>query len=88
VLAKAEVKKAGYDEAIMLDAEGYKWKPAARIFFVRGGKIKTTPLTWILPGITRDSIMIISASGAMKSSKSVLRAMNSTSPGSLYRHRG
>ena len=60
VLAKAEVKKAGYDEAIMLDAEGYISEASGEnIFIVRGGKIKTTPLTSILPGITRDSIMTI-----------------------------
>jgi len=60
VLAKAEVKKVGYDEAIMLDAEGYVSEASGEnIFIVRGGKIKTTPLTSILPGITRDSIMTI-----------------------------
>lgn len=60
VLAKAEVKKVGYDEAIMLDAEGYVSEASGEnIFIVRGGRIKTTPLTSILPGITRDSIMTI-----------------------------
>ena len=60
VLAKAEVKHAGYDEAIMLDAEGYVSEASGEnIFIVRGGRIKTTPLTSILPGITRDSIMTI-----------------------------
>jgi branched-chain amino acid aminotransferase len=58
VLAKAEVKKTGYDEAIMLDAEGYVSEASGEnIFIVRGGRIKTTPLTSILPGITRDSII-------------------------------
>ena len=60
VLAKAEVKKAGYDEAIMLDTEGYVAEASGEnIFIVRGGKIKTTPLTSILPGITRESIMTL-----------------------------
>ena len=60
VLAKHEVKKAGYDEAIMLDAEGYVSEASGEnIFMVRDGKIKTTPLTSILPGITRDSIIIL-----------------------------
>jgi branched-chain amino acid aminotransferase len=60
VLAKSEVKHAGYDEAIMLDAEGYVSEASGEnIFIVRGGRIKTTPLTSILPGITRDSIMTI-----------------------------
>jgi branched-chain amino acid aminotransferase len=60
VMAKAEVKKAGYDEAIMLDAEGYVSEASGEnIFMVRNGRIKTTPLTSILPGITRDSILTI-----------------------------
>jgi branched-chain amino acid aminotransferase len=60
VLAKHEVKKAGYDEAIMLDAEGYVSEASGEnIFMVRDGKIKTTPLTSILPGITRDSIITL-----------------------------
>jgi branched-chain amino acid aminotransferase len=60
VLAKAEVKRAGYDEAIMLDAEGYVSEASGEnIFIVRDRKIKTTPLTSILPGITRDSVLTI-----------------------------
>ena len=60
VLAKSEVKKAGYDEAIMLDAEGYVSEASGEnIFIVRSRKVKTTPLTSILPGITRDSILTI-----------------------------
>ena len=60
VLAKHEVKKAGYDEAIMLDAEGYVSEASGEnVFLVRDRKIKTTPLTSILPGITRDSIITL-----------------------------
>ena len=60
VLAKTEVKKAGYDEAIMLDAEGYVAEASGEnIFIVRDGRVKTTPLTSILPGITRDSVLTV-----------------------------
>ncbi|HET8563870.1 MAG TPA: branched-chain amino acid transaminase [Candidatus Binatia bacterium] len=60
VLAKHEVKKAGYDEAIMLDTEGYVSEASGEnIFIVRDGTVKTTPLTSILPGITRDSVVTI-----------------------------
>jgi branched-chain amino acid aminotransferase len=60
VLAKNEVKKAGYDEAIMLDTEGYVAEASGEnIFMVRQGRIKTTPFTSVLPGITRDSILTI-----------------------------
>lgn len=60
VLAKTEVKNAGYDEAIMLDTEGYVAEASGEnIFMVRGRGIKTTPLTSILPGITRESIVTL-----------------------------
>ncbi len=60
VLAKHEVKKAGYDEAIMLDTEGYVAEASGEnIFMVRQGRVKTTPLTSILPGITRDSVLAV-----------------------------
>lgn len=60
VLAKWEVKKAGYDEAVLLDTEGYVAEGSGEnIFIVRGGTLITTPLTSILPGITRDSVLAI-----------------------------
>ena len=61
ILAKKEVINAGYDEAIMLDTEGYVSEASGEnIFIVRDGEIKTTPLTSILPGITRDTIIHLS----------------------------
>jgi branched-chain amino acid aminotransferase len=62
VLAKSEVVKAGYDEALMLDTEGYVSEGSGEnLFIVRKGEIKTTPLTSILEGITRNSVMGIAA---------------------------
>ena len=60
ILAKREVTRDGYDEAIMLDTEGYVSEASGEnIFLIKKGKIKTPPLTSILPGITRDSVLII-----------------------------
>jgi len=60
ILAKREILAAGYDEAILLDTSGYVSEASGEnIFIVKDGRIKTTPLTSILPGITRDSIMAI-----------------------------
>ena len=60
ILAKREIIAAGYDEAIMLDTSGYVSEASGEnIFIVKNGVIKTTPLTSILPGITRDSVMTI-----------------------------
>jgi branched-chain amino acid aminotransferase len=58
VLAKTEVKKAGYDEAVMLDPEGYVAEASGEnVFIVSHRRVKTTPFTSILPGITRDSVL-------------------------------
>jgi len=59
-VAKKEAIMCGYDEAIMLDTEGYVSEASGEnIFIVRDGRIKTTPLTSILEGITRDSVIRI-----------------------------
>ena len=58
IFAKCEAKADGYDEAILLDPEGYVSEGTGEnIFLVRRGKIKTTPLTSILEGITRNSVI-------------------------------
>jgi len=50
--------KMGYDEALMLDTEGYVSEASGEnIFMLKKGALKTTPLTSILPGITRDSVI-------------------------------
>jgi branched-chain amino acid aminotransferase len=60
VLAKWEVVKAGYDEAVLLDTEGYVAEGSGEnIFIVRNGILQTTPLTSVLPGITRDAVITI-----------------------------
>ncbi len=60
VLAKMEVKADGYDEGLMLDTNGYVSEATGEnLFIVRNGIIKTTPLTSILEGITRASIITL-----------------------------
>ncbi|MCX7914101.1 MAG: branched-chain amino acid transaminase [Thermodesulfovibrionales bacterium] len=59
-LAKREALSCGYDEALLLDTEGYVSEGSGEnVFIVRKGILKTTPLTSILDGITRDSIITI-----------------------------
>ncbi|WP_029898522.1 branched-chain amino acid transaminase [Desulfohalovibrio reitneri] len=58
VLAKTEAVADGYDEAVLLDTEGYVAEGSGEnIFIVRNGIIKTTPLTSILAGLTRNSVI-------------------------------
>jgi branched-chain amino acid aminotransferase len=59
-LAKKEALNMGLDEALLLDPEGFVAEGAGEnIFIVRNGSIKTTSLTSILEGITRDSVITI-----------------------------
>lgn len=60
ILAKREALADGYHEALMLDTEGYVSEASGEnIFIVRGGRIKTTPLTSILDGLTRNTLIAL-----------------------------
>lgn len=60
VLAKREAVRDGYDEAILLDPEGYVSEASGEnIFIAKRGMLKTPPLTSILPGITRRCVITI-----------------------------
>jgi len=58
VLAKREAIGLGFDEALLLDADGYLTEGSGEnLFMVKNGIVKTTPLTSILNGITRDTTL-------------------------------
>jgi branched-chain amino acid aminotransferase len=61
MLAVTEANRAGYDEAILLTAEGTVADGSGEnIFVIRDGEIFTPALsTSILPGITRDAVIQI-----------------------------
>lgn len=61
ILAKSEAVKAGYEEAIMLNAAGFVSEGSGEnIFLVKDGKVTTPPVSdGCLGGITRDSVMRI-----------------------------
>jgi branched-chain amino acid aminotransferase len=57
VLAKIEARKMGFDEALMLDPEGYLAEGTGEnIFVVRRGKLFTPSVETVLEGITRDTV--------------------------------
>lgn len=60
-LAKVEAIKAGYDEAIMLNPQGFVAEASGEnIFIARDGELLTPPLSaGALIGITRDSVIRI-----------------------------
>ncbi|MCE8001702.1 branched-chain amino acid transaminase [Billgrantia ethanolica] len=58
MLALNTAVKAGFDEAIMLDPEGYVAEAsAANVFLLRDGALHTPEVTSCLQGITRDSVI-------------------------------
>jgi branched-chain amino acid aminotransferase len=61
MLAVTEANQAGYDEAILLTAEGFVADGSGEnIFAIKDGKLATPELaTSILPGITRDTVIQI-----------------------------
>ena len=61
VLAKREAKLAGYDEAILLDVNGYVSEGSGEnIFIVKNGVLITPDLSSsILAGITRDTVLTL-----------------------------
>jgi branched-chain amino acid aminotransferase len=60
ILAKMEAKSCGFDEALMLDVNGFAAEgPGENLFLVRDGKISTPPLTSVLDGITRNTVMTL-----------------------------
>jgi branched-chain amino acid aminotransferase len=62
ILAKTESQRLGFDEAIMLDPQGYVAEcTGENIFVVRDNVIYTVPRGSILEGITRDSLMTLAS---------------------------
>ncbi len=62
ILANQEVALNGYDEALLLDVEGYVAEGSGEnIFIVKQGKLYTPDLTSCLEGITRASILELAA---------------------------
>ena len=61
VLAKTEALRGGYDEALLLNNEGYLAEGSGEnLFVIRDGIVHTPPVTsGVLEGITRDSVMTL-----------------------------
>ena len=61
VLAKQEALRAGYDEALMLNTEGFVAEGSGEnLFVVRDGVVRTPPVTaGVLDGITRESVITL-----------------------------
>ncbi|CAN4267306.1 IlvE Branched-chain amino acid aminotransferase/4-amino-4-deoxychorismate lyase [Methylophilaceae bacterium] len=62
ILAHQEAALDGYDEALLLDVDGFVAEGSGEnIFIIRNGKLYTPDLTSALEGITRDTILQLAA---------------------------
>lgn len=60
ILANQEALADGYDEALLLDTDGYVSEGSGEnVFIVKNGKIYTPDLASCLDGITRDAVVTI-----------------------------
>jgi branched-chain amino acid aminotransferase len=58
ILANQEAVEHGYDEALLLDVDGYAAEgPGENLFIVQNGKLYEPELTSALIGITRDAVI-------------------------------
>ncbi len=58
ILATTEAKEKGFDEAILLDTDGFLAEgPGSNLFFEKEGKLFTPKTGNILPGITRATVI-------------------------------
>jgi branched-chain amino acid aminotransferase len=62
MLVKTLALRSGYDEAVILDTQGFVSEcTGENLFMVRRGEIYTPPISNVLEGITRDSILTLAA---------------------------
>lgn len=67
ILATTEAKDAGYDEALLLDGDGFLAEgPGANLFFEKDGVLYTPQLGNILPGITRATVLYLAYQAGME----------------------
>ncbi|HEY4120467.1 MAG TPA: branched-chain amino acid transaminase [Byssovorax sp.] len=73
-LAKREAKMAGFDEAVLMDVNGYVSEGSGEnLFLVKRGKLYTPPLSAsILEGVTRDTILKLAAEEGIEASETML----------------
>lgn len=74
ILAKAEAKSRGFDEALFVDGDGFVVEcTGANVFMVNSGRVVAVEHHDALPGITRDSVIVLSGAAVRKVSLAELR---------------
>ncbi|HXK18362.1 MAG TPA: aminotransferase class IV, partial [Polyangiaceae bacterium] len=66
MLALEEAQSSGADEALLLDQDGFVTETSgANVFLVRDGRLQTPPLSCVLEGITRETVMTLATEAGL-----------------------
>jgi len=66
-LAKTESVRLGFDDAVLLDTQGYVAECTGQnLFVVRRGRLITPPLSAVLEGLTRDTVMTLARDAGLE----------------------
>lgn len=67
IVASSDAKNKGYDEALLLDMNGFVAEgPGSNFFFEKGGELYTAPAGSILKGITRATVIELAREAGIK----------------------
>ena len=70
ILASHEARSSGFEEALLLDTEGFVAEGGGEnIFVIRDGRVKTPGTSSILPGITRSTVLTLLAEMGVEASE-------------------
>jgi branched-chain amino acid aminotransferase len=70
MLALEEAQSSGADDALLLDHAGFVTETSgANLFVVQDGRLLTPPLSCVLEGITRDSVITLAADAGLRVSE-------------------
>lgn len=69
-LAKTECVRLGFDDAVLLDPQGYVAECTGQnLFVVRRGRLVTPPLAAVLEGLTRDTVITLARDAGLEVSE-------------------
>ena len=85
MIAKSEAIKEGFDDAIILDSDGFVAEGStSNIFIVENGMCITSPDSKIMEGITRNTVMILSEKLGINIIKEQFSPERLTSAGEVF----
>lgn len=73
LMVKTLTLRSGYDEAVILDPQGYVAEcTGENIFMLRKGVLFTPPMNCVLEGITRDSVLVLAEDMGIRTEEAMI----------------